>query len=76
MEKKIKLQTPIETQEHTEMTQTEPKTGKIENLYGLKYWTNPVKRIKEKHNTDEILMAVSDGSVRNGTQGGTWAYGQ
>ena len=35
MEKKIKLQTPIETQEHTEMTQTEPKT-------------NPVKRIKEK----------------------------
>lgn len=55
---------PIETQKHMEMTQMEPKTGKIENIYGLKYWTNPVRRVKEKNNTDETLMAVSDDSVR------------
>ena len=65
---------PIETQEYTKMTQKEPKTGKIENLYGLKYWTHPVERIKRKNKTDETLMAESDGSVRNGTQGGTWAW--
>ena len=31
-------------------------------------------KVKLRNNKNETLMAVSDGSVRNGTQGGTWAW--
>ena len=47
------------------------KSTKIEGLKKLIYWEEPMAKVKLRNNKNETLMAVSDGSVRNGTQGGT-----
>ena len=50
------------------------KSGKVEGLYRIHAWKETIDWVRSENRQDATLTVVSDGSVRNGTKGGTWAW--
>ena len=70
--KKIHCTTEEQKQENKKIERN--KTGKVEGLKRVQYFRESMEYLETNNAVNKTLMAVSDGSVRDGTQGGTWAW--